>query len=57
MLMMKCTHMLHARNDVIHERTLWLQKVLSNVLLRESVYKVRRSTSYVSKNVIYIAFF
>ena len=57
MLMMKCTHMLHARNDVIHERTLWLQKVLSNVLLKESVYKVRPSTSYVSKNVIYIAFF
>ena len=57
MLMMKCTHMLHARNDVIHVRTLWSQKVLSNVLLKESVYKVRRSTSYVSKNVIYIAFF
>ena len=57
MLMMKCTHMLHARNDVIHVRTLWSQKVLSNVLLKECVYKVRPSTSYVSKNVIYIAFF
>ena len=23
MLMLKCTHMFHARNDVVHERTLW----------------------------------
>ena len=57
MLMMKCTHMLHARNDVIHVRTLWSRKVPSNVLLKESVCKVRRSISYVSKNVTHIAFF
>ena len=53
MLMMKCTRMFHARNDVIHVRTLWSQKVVSNV---SNVYKVRRSTSCVSKNVIYTAF-
>ena len=35
MLMTKCTHMFHARNDVIHVQTLWSQKVLSNVLLQK----------------------
>ena len=34
-LMTKCTHMFHARNDVIHVQTLWSQKVLSNVLLQK----------------------
>ena len=48
MLMMKCTH-------VIHVQTLWSQKVVLNISLQR-VYKIRQSTSCVSKNVIYIAF-
>ena len=51
MLMMKCTRMFHARNDVIHVRTLWSQKAVSNVSLQKEFTK-----SCVSKNVIYIAF-
>ena len=54
MLMMKCTCMFHAINDVIHVRTLWSQKVVLNV--SERIDKVRRSTSCVSKNAIYTAF-
>ena len=55
MLMMKCTHMFLASKGVIHEQTLWSQKVVSNVSLQR-VSKVRWSPSCVSKNVIYIAF-
>ena len=55
MLMMKCTFMFHARNDVIHVRTLWSQKVVLNVSLQRD-YQVRLSTSCASKNAIYIAF-
>ena len=34
-MMMKCTRMFHARNDVIHVRTLWSQKVVPNGLLQK----------------------
>ena len=34
-MMMKCTRMFHARNDVIHVRTLWSQKVVPNALLQK----------------------
>ena len=34
-MMMKRTRMFHARNDVIHVRTLWSQKVVPNGLLQK----------------------
>ena len=37
MLMMKCTHMFHARNDVIHVQTFWSQKIISNVLQQKEL--------------------
>ena len=39
MLMMKCTRMFHARTGVIHVRTLWSQKVFSNVWLKKCFKK------------------
>ena len=37
---MKCTRMFHARKDVIYVRTLWSQKVISNVLLQKEFTKL-----------------
>ena len=34
-LIMKCTRMFHAINNVIHVRTLWSQKVVLNVSLQK----------------------
>ena len=40
MLMMKYTRLLHARNDVIHVKTLWSLKVSSNVSLQKGFTKL-----------------
>ena len=40
MLMMKYTRMFHARKDVIHVRTMWSQKVVSNVSLEKGLTKL-----------------
>ena len=40
MLLMKYTRMFHVRNYVVHVRTLWSQKVVSNVWLQEEVAKL-----------------
>ena len=44
MLIMKCTRMFHTRNDLIHARTLWLQKVVSNVSLQKEFTKLNNLT-------------
>ena len=38
--MMKYTRMYHARKDVIHVRTLWSPKVVSNVSLQKGLTKL-----------------
>ena len=53
--MMKCTSIFHARKDVIRVLTLWSQSSFESFTTKK-VYKVRQSTSCVSKNVIYIVF-
>ena len=40
LLMMKCTDMFHAINDVIHVLTLWLQKVVLIASLRKVFTKL-----------------
>ena len=37
---MKCTPMFHTINDVIHVRTLWLQKLILNVSLQKEFRKL-----------------
>ena len=39
-LMMKCTRIFHIRNDAIHVRTLWSQKLVSNVSLQKEFTKL-----------------
>ena len=38
--MMKCTRMFNAKNDMIHVRILWSQKVISNVSLHKEFTKL-----------------
>ena len=54
-LMMKCSRMFHASKGLIHVQTL-VAKSSFKCFATKRVPKVRRSTSRVSKNVIYTAF-
>ena len=53
--MMKCTRIFFASKGVIHVQTV-VAKISFECFATKRVYKVRRSTSCVSKNVIYVAF-
>ena len=55
MLVMKCTHMFLASKGEINVQTV-VAKSSFECFATKRVYKVRRPTSCVSKNVIYIEF-
>ena len=49
MLMMKCTPMFHAINDVVLLQTLWSQKVALNVLVQKKFTMLEGLTHVFSK--------